>query len=61
MLPFGAEPSVFSSAVQKFKKENIEDYNFACKTWSLILRQENRLRVFENRVPRRYLDRRRME
>jgi hypothetical protein len=26
---------------------------YECETWSLILREENRLRVFENSVPRR--------
>jgi hypothetical protein len=26
---------------------------YGCETWSLILRQENRLGVFENRVPRK--------
>ena len=26
---------------------------YGCETWSLILREECRLRVFENRVPRR--------
>jgi hypothetical protein len=26
---------------------------YGCETWSLTLREENRLRVFENRVPRR--------
>jgi hypothetical protein len=26
---------------------------FGCETWSLILREESRLRVFENRVLRR--------
>jgi len=26
---------------------------YGCKTWSLILREEHRLRVFENRVLRR--------
>jgi hypothetical protein len=26
---------------------------FECETWSLILREEHRLRVFENRVLRR--------
>jgi hypothetical protein len=26
---------------------------YGCDTWSLALREENRLRVFENRVPRR--------
>jgi hypothetical protein len=27
--------------------------NIACEAWSLTLREENRLRVFENRVLRR--------
>jgi hypothetical protein len=27
-----------------------------CETWSLALREEHRLRVFENRVLRKYLD-----
>jgi hypothetical protein len=57
-LPFGPEPSAFSVAVEKLKNFNMQDYNFACgsygcETWSLILREEHRLRVFENRVPRR--------
>jgi hypothetical protein len=26
---------------------------YGCETWSLSLREEHRLRVFENRVPRR--------
>jgi hypothetical protein len=26
---------------------------YGCETWSLILREESRLKVFENRVPRR--------
>jgi hypothetical protein len=58
LLPFGAEPSVFLSAIEKRKNENIQDYNFSCgfvwcETWSLTLREERRLRVFENRVLRR--------
>jgi hypothetical protein len=28
---------------------------YECETWSLILREEHRLRVFENRVLRRIL------
>jgi hypothetical protein len=28
-------------------------FNVGCKTWSLTLREEHRLRVFENRVLRR--------
>jgi hypothetical protein len=30
---------------------------YGCESWSLILREENRLRVFENRVPRRIFGR----
>jgi hypothetical protein len=26
---------------------------YGCETWSVTLREEHRLRVFENRVPRR--------
>jgi hypothetical protein len=33
---------------------------YGCETWSLTLREEHRLRVFENRVLRRYLNRRGM-
>ena len=29
---------------------------YGCETWSLALREERKLRVFENRVLRRYLD-----
>jgi hypothetical protein len=29
---------------------------YGCETWSLTLREEHRLRVFERRVLRRYLD-----
>jgi hypothetical protein len=34
---------------------------YGCETWSLTLREEHRLRVFENRVPGEYLDLRRMK
>ena len=55
MLSFGAEYFVFQFAIQKFKDWDIQNYNFAssfygCETWSLTLRKERRLRVFENRV-----------
>ena len=44
--------------IQKFKDQDIQSYNFACflygcETWSLTLREEHKLRVFENRVLRR--------
>jgi hypothetical protein len=56
-LSFGPESFVFRFAVQKFKYYDIQNYNFACclygcETWSLTLREERRLRLFENRVPR---------
>jgi hypothetical protein len=59
MLPFGPEPSIFSSAVEKRKKW-IKTIIFLvvpywCETWSLILRKEHRLMVFGNRVLRRIL------
>ena len=34
---------------------------YGCETWSLILREEHRLRVFENRVLRRIFGPRRGE
>ena len=59
LLPLGAEPFVFQFAIQKFKDQYI--YRtiilpvvlYGCETWSLTLRKEHRLRVFENRVLRR--------
>ena len=59
MLSFGAEYFVFRFDIQKYK-----DYRtyrtvilsvvlYGCETWSLSLREERRLRVFENRVLRR--------
>jgi hypothetical protein len=58
LLPFCPEPSVFSSPVKNLK---IRIYKtiilpvvlYGCKTWSLTLREEHRLRVFENRLLRR--------
>jgi hypothetical protein len=51
LLPFGPEPSVFSSAVKKLKNWNIQDDNFACgPVWvrNLVFeREEHRLRVLE--------------
>jgi hypothetical protein len=43
---------------KEIKKVNIQDYNIAggsvwVRNWSLTLREEHRLRVFENRVLRR--------
>jgi len=50
---------VFQFAIQKVKDQDI--YRtiilpvvlYGCETWSLTLRQERRLKVFENRVLRR--------
>jgi hypothetical protein len=58
LLPFGAEPSIFSSTAKNVK---IRIYKtiilpvvlYRCETWSLTLREEHRLRVLENRVLRR--------
>jgi len=34
---------------------------YGCRTWSLILREERRLRVFENKMSRRIFARKRAE
>jgi hypothetical protein len=55
LLPFGAESFVFNFAIQKIK---IKIYRTiilpvvlcGCETWSLTLREDRRLRVFQNRV-----------
>jgi hypothetical protein len=55
---FGAEYYVFRFAEHKYE---INKYGilplvlYGCGTWSLTLREEWRLRVFENRVLREYL------
>ena len=58
MLSFGAESFVFQFAVQKYKDKINRIVIFlvvlyGCETWSLILREEPRVRVSENRVLRR--------
>jgi hypothetical protein len=55
LLPFGAESFVFRFAVQilKVKIRRIIIFPvvlYGCETWSLTLRKERRLRVFEVRV-----------
>jgi len=55
---YGTESFVFQFAIKKLK---IKIYRiiilpivlYRCETWSLMLREERRLRVFENRVLRR--------
>jgi len=59
LLSFGAQSFVFQFAIQKFKDSEL--YRniifpvalYGCGTWLLTLREERRLRVFENRVLRR--------
>ena len=66
LLLFGAESFVFQVVIQKFK---IKIYRtiilpfvlYGCETWSLTLREERKLRVFENRVLRRIFGPRRDE
>jgi hypothetical protein len=58
LLPFSAKPSVFSPAVEKVKNAMYKTIIlpvvlYGCETWFLTLREEHRLRVFENRVLRR--------
>jgi len=59
VLLFGAESCVIQVTVQKFKNQDIYRIIilpvvlYGCETWSLTLRKERRLRVFENRVLRR--------
>jgi hypothetical protein len=58
LLTFSAEYLVFQIAIKNLK---IKIYRiiilsvilYGCETWSLTLRQEGRLRVFENRALRR--------
>jgi hypothetical protein len=47
LTSFGAESFVFQFAIQNF------EVLYGCETWSLTLREERRLWVFENRVLRR--------
>jgi hypothetical protein len=58
LLLFGAESFVFQFAIQKLKDKIYRTIIFpvvlyGCETWSLTLREERRLRVFEKRVLRR--------
>ena len=66
MLSFGVESFVFQFAIQKYKDRDIQNYNFACslygcETWSLTLKEECRLRVYENWVLRRIFGPKRYE
>jgi hypothetical protein len=61
LLSFGAESFVSQFAIQKYK---IRIYRtiilpvvlYGCETWSLTLREEHWLRVFENSVLRKILE-----
>jgi hypothetical protein len=57
LLSFSAESFVFQFAIQKYKKiyKNIilPVVLHGCETWSLTLREERGLRVYENRVLRK--------
>jgi hypothetical protein len=44
--------------IRKYKIIILRVVLYGCETWSLTLREEHRLGVFENRVLRRILDRR---
>ena len=69
LLSFGAESFVFQVAIQKFKDQDIHVYRtiilpvvlYGCETWPLTLREERKLRVFENMVLRRIFGPRRDE
>ena len=58
MLSFSAESFVFEVAIQILKSKIyrtiiLSIVLYGCKTWSLTLREERKLRVFENMVLRR--------
>jgi hypothetical protein len=56
LLPFGPESSRLlyrNVKVKIYKTIILPVVLYGCETWSLTLREENRLRVFENRVLRR--------
>jgi hypothetical protein len=60
LLSFGAEFFVFQLAIQKYRDEKRQKCTlllpvawYRCESWSLMLREEHRLRMFENGVLRR--------
>jgi hypothetical protein len=55
LLPFGSGYFVIPPAVQvkTYKTIILPVVLYGCESWSLTLREEHRLRVFENRVLRR--------
>jgi len=55
LLSFGAECFVFQVAIKNIKINNYRTVIlpvvlYGCETWSLTLRKERRLRVFETKV-----------
>ena len=66
-LSFGAESFVFHLAIPKKLKIKIHRtiillvVLYGCGTWSLTLREEHKLRMFENRVLRRIYEPKRDE
>jgi hypothetical protein len=67
LLSLGAGYFVFQFAVQKcnelwIKKKLILLFDvYGCGTWSLTLREESRLGVFKDRVPKKVFGRKREE
>ena len=66
MLSFGAESVVFQFAIKNLKIKIhrtiiLPIVLYGCEIWSLTLREERRLRVFENRVLRRMFGPKRAE
>jgi hypothetical protein len=64
LLSFGAGSSVFQFAIQNFKIYRtiiLPVVVYGCETWSLTLREEHRLRVFEYRMLRRIYEPKREE
>jgi hypothetical protein len=56
LLPFGSEPSILPPAVYKlkiYKTIILPVVFYVSEIWSLTLREEHKLMVFENRVLRR--------
>jgi len=66
LLSFGAESVVFQFAIKNLKIKIhrtiiLPIVLYGCEIWSLTLREERRLRVFENRVLRRMFGPKRAE
>jgi hypothetical protein len=50
-----------NSKVKLYKSTILPVVLYGCETWPLTLREEHRLRVFENRVPRRIFEPKRLK